>query len=125
MFIWLKEAYKDYLFYRVYADDMVFVLNANKLPTFLKKFQEGCQFYNLIINPQKCGIFDLGKEKQLGKLISKKKINREKDLLNIPIVVDYKYLGVTINHNGSIAPHIKRISDDRALYLQRKMHFYV
>ena len=51
--------------------------------------------FNLLINPNKCGIMNV---KQHKKLIS------DSSLHNLPIVNEYRYLGVLIDHNGSVLP---------------------
>ena len=46
------------------------------------------------------------------------------ELRGIPITSEYCYLGVTIDHSGSIAPQIDRIQQ-RSNYLRANMRYYV
>ncbi len=70
---------------------------------------------DLRVNPQKCAIFAVhGHEK----------INSEVDLPGIPITTEYCYLGVTIDHSGSINPQLDRILQ-KFKYLKANMRYYV
>ena len=48
----------------------------------------------------------------------------EADMLNIPIVENYKYLGVWVDGSGDLSYHLKHIILKRSKYLATKMRFY-
>ena len=96
--------FRGYLFYKIYADDMVFILNTEEITEFLEIFSGLCKNFSLVINPNKCGIFDIGRRESLTKMIENGLVDTKRDLLNIPIVMTYKYLGVILDRNGSILP---------------------
>ena len=45
-------------------------------------------------------------------------------MLNIPIVEQYKYLGIWIEKNGDMKYHLKNVVKQRSNYLKFKMKHY-
>jgi len=70
--------------------------------------------FDLRINPKKCSIFAVR---------GHNKIVDEADLRGIPVATEYCYLGVMINHNGSIEPQLDKIQR-RSKYLRANLGYY-
>ncbi|KAL4506995.1 hypothetical protein ABPG72_001416 [Tetrahymena utriculariae] len=86
--------------HKIYADDIVFLVQEYQINYFLQVLTEICKIFKLIINKTKSGIFKI--RKRLPKNI--------KQLYDgIPVVSKYKYLGVTFDHTGSIKLHLNQL----------------
>ena len=99
----LKSSINDSFTYYAYADDLVIILNYNHLPNFLQKFQMKTKEFNLIMNSKKSALVPIKNHCKL-EAIDKRM------LLEIPIEEEYNYLGILINHSGSIAPALNKIN---------------
>ena len=103
------------LWYELYADDLVVCVNHKHLEQLLARLQETSTEYDLRINPKKCAIFAIKNHK---------KIDEKKTKLHgIPVATEYCYLGITLNHSGSLEPHLDRIKQ-RSNYLRANMRYY-
>ncbi len=71
------------------------IVNYSNLETFLTTLHEISTEYELRINPKKCAIFAIRNHH---------KIDDDMNLRGIPVTNEYCYLGVTIDHSGSIEP---------------------
>lgn len=82
----MKEKFKrNRLWYKLYADDVVFILKACKLELFLKILCETAEDFNLIMNKKKSAIIAIRDHTYF---------QQEDELEGIPIVKSYRYLGV-------------------------------
>ncbi|KAM3130714.1 hypothetical protein pb186bvf_017128 [Paramecium bursaria] len=81
-----------------FADDLVFITKSSNVNLLLKYLEVMSVKWELGINKAKSGVMPL----------HKKKITSTQ-LRGIPIVKEYRYLGITINNVGSIDPHIKNM----------------
>lgn len=85
--------------YLLYADDIVFIIHYKYLKILIKCLFSLAVHYNLKINPNKSGIFLIRNHKKIEEL----------EILDIPIIKEYKYLGLIIDNNGSLEPQLKFI----------------
>ena len=86
--------YKLDLLYLLYADDLQFVCAHHEVDKILNALFKISSRYKLIVNPKKCGIVNIRKHEYLEAV----------DLHDVPIVEEYRYLGVLIDQNGSVEP---------------------
>ena len=81
----------------MYADDTVLFANSKeKLPNFLNRLNQYCNKWKLQIDAEKNKVL----------IFSNRKVNRENINFtiagkSIEIIDEFKYLGITISHNGS------------------------
>jgi hypothetical protein len=75
-------------------------VNYSNLETFLTTWNKISTKYELRISPKKCAIFAIRNHR---------KIADEMNLPGIPVTNEYCYLGVTIDHSGSIEPLLDTI----------------
>ncbi len=78
---------------------MLIMTDARHITTILGELNELCAQYNLKINSKKSGIFCNRNHKQLDNIL-------QTNLLNIPILKTYNYLGINIDNFGTINPHL-------------------
>ncbi|EAR96184.2 reverse transcriptase (macronuclear) [Tetrahymena thermophila SB210] len=99
------------IWYKVYADDLVIITQIQHLKRVIQQLRQICLEYKLIINNNKSAVLPL-KNYQID----------SNSIEGIPIVNQYKYLGINIDGNGTIAPHLKFI-EQRWKYLQKALYF--
>jgi hypothetical protein len=99
----------------VYADDLVACVNHQHLEQFIKTLYRLSDEYVLFINSKKFAIFAVRNHCQ---------IEEDAELRGIPILTEYCYLGVTIDHVGSIEPHLERMQK-RSNYMLENMHYHL
>ena len=88
----LRELEKDSTWVRAYADDIIIVLkDAKEIDLKLKIVLDWCDNNDIKLNPEKSGVMRLLKRSG--------KIKGIKNIANIPEVLEYKYLGLTINQS--------------------------
>ncbi len=75
-------------------------VNFLSLETFLTTQHEIFTEYELRISPKKCAIFAIR---------NNGKTDEEMKLRGIPVTNEYCYLGVMIDHSGSIEPQLDKI----------------
>lgn len=105
----MKNQYPD-LWYLLYADDLVMIIQHTDITGVIDLLYETSRTFNLIISPTKSAILQIRDHAKLLETPAER-------LHNIPIAQEYCYLGITINHHGSISPHLKKIKQ-RCTYLQ-------
>lgn len=89
----LKEKMGESVYwYKLYADDLVFICSRFVLGRLIRNFKKITKKYGLILNPKKSGIFLL-----------KKRNYTEDEIEGIPLVKEYKYLGVWVDNRGRIS----------------------
>ena len=99
-----NEGIEDF-WYLAYADDLVFRCQYDNFERCLALVEEVAQEYGLQINFKKSGIF----------------CSRTLDFRSkFPVVDSYKYLGVTMEKDGCLEPHLRTIME-RSLYLKQKL----
>ena len=92
----IKEALSFELFYLLYADDLVCIVDYTQVGELIDTLFSVSERYSLIVNPKKCGIINVRKHEKL----------TTENLHGIPIVKEYRYLGVVIDQNGTVAPQL-------------------
>lgn len=107
-----KLGYPD-LWYKLYADDLVLVVPQGMVQTVLDTLIQVSQDFNLTVNRKKSGIF-----------LHNKRFVEGQRVLDFPILKEYCYLGVVINHRGSIKDQILRI-EKRSKYLTSVLKFFI
>jgi hypothetical protein len=100
--------------HKLYADDLVVMVNHQHLVAFLATLHDISCEYDLRINPKKCAIFEVKKHQ---------KLLEDMDLKGIPVATEYCYLGVVIDNSGSIWPQVHAI-ERRSNYLRANMRYY-
>ena len=78
-----------------------------RLEETIQNLKNAAKEFNLIINYKKSGIF----------LCKQKNKNELKEVEGIPVVQEYKYLGILINNKGKLNNHIRELQL-RAVYLK-------
>ncbi|KAM3128064.1 hypothetical protein pb186bvf_019827 [Paramecium bursaria] len=81
-----------------FADDLVFITKSSNVSLLLKYLEVLSVKWELMINKAKSGVMPLHKRKITST-----------QLRGIPIQMEYRYLGITINNVGSIDPHIRNM----------------
>jgi hypothetical protein len=102
------------LWYKLYADDLVLIVNYRQLHNVLNKLRQTVAEFGLILNVSKSAIFFIKGHQKLG-------VARSID--GIPVFDQYCYLGVLIDNRGSIEPHIRKIQK-RSSYLCSCMSYF-
>ena len=86
---------KTTFWYKFYADDMVVVMEHNKIAKFLKILINKFKEYDLIFNAKKSAIVNIkGHKFEL----------KETDRFAIPYSGEYKFLGIKLDEKASIEP---------------------
>ena len=102
-----------HIWYRLYADDLVFVVRQEHIADFLTALRTRCTEYNMKINNKKSAIMPLSSLSVL-----------QPSSLQIPFVRQYRYLGVMVQSNLSFAFELQRlrqISDCTLKYVRQAM----
>jgi hypothetical protein len=85
----------------MYADDLAIILPTSNVHNFIPQFSDLCfTKYNLQMNYSKCGIL------QLTKTDAKREFSVGLKVHDVPVVSEYKYLGVTFDEALTIRPHL-------------------
>ena len=101
--------------HKLYADDLVICVNYQYLEKLLATLKTTSDDFQLRINPKKCAIFAIRGHDKLNKI--------KPNLQGVPVQQEYCYLGVTIDHSGSLAPQLDRIKT-RSNYLRANIRYY-
>lgn len=101
--------------YKFYADDMIIFCLRNDATKIIEAFKRVTDEYNLKLNPKKSGIMCLHKDKDEVK---------DKFLAEIPIVWNYKYLGITFSNKGDITDFLNMI-ERRSNYIIFSTRYFV
>ncbi|KAL4485087.1 hypothetical protein ABPG72_014607 [Tetrahymena utriculariae] len=95
------------LWYKLYADDVVFLVKEKQLSNFIQTLRITCKHFDLTINNSKCGIF----------LIKKRQLNtQQQQYYGIPVVKEYKYLGTESDIYLSIPTKLGQTSQQKINY---------
>lgn len=86
-----------------YADDLLFIIREDQVEETISKLKEVSQRFRLILNCKKSG------------LLRVKNTYRAGEVLGIPFVDKYSYLGVTLDNGGSLKTHRKVIKSRVAM----------
>jgi hypothetical protein len=81
------------VWHKLNADDLMLCVGHTQIEESLKTLQEVSDEYDLQINPKKCTIFAVR---------GHKKINESMNLSGIPVSTEYCYIGLMIDHSGSL-----------------------
>jgi hypothetical protein len=90
----LKSKCEFEIWYKLYADDLVLIVNHSHVKEVIVKLNEVSQEFQLIINPKKSGIF----------LVKNHDRVHGDKVEDIPIVSQYRYLGILIDNSGDMTP---------------------
>lgn len=85
------------LWYKLYADDLVVMVESGDLEKLIVTLKEVSTEYSLIVNPKKSAIVVV---KNHGGLEDAQTVQ------DIPIVDSYRYLGIEIDGRGEVSRHI-------------------
>lgn len=102
----------DY-WYKLYADDLVFICNRRVLGRLIRTFKKITNRYGLILNPKKSGIFLLKKRRYL-----------LDEIEGIPLTKEYRYLGVWIDNFGRLTKQLDYL-EMRSNYLYSSTNYYI
>jgi hypothetical protein len=86
--------------YKLYADDLVLIASHQHLNSLLTSVTEVSTRFNLKMNEKKSTVFAVK---------GHNKLTDAHNLRGTKMVTEYCYLGVTVNHSGSIAPHLNKV----------------
>jgi hypothetical protein len=108
--IYLDEIIKDFLTQNdisvtdsfLYADDIAFIIPRNKLETAIISLRQLSSKRNMMINDNKSGILWIANDRTRGQPFEA--------IAYIPIVKQYKYLGVDIDGKGDIKTYIAKVA---------------
>jgi hypothetical protein len=92
----------DYEDIFMYADDLAIIMPTSYVHNFIPQFSNLCSSnYNLHMNYSKCGILQLTKNEE------KREFDVGTKIHDVPIVCEYKYLGITFDEALTIRPHLR------------------
>ncbi len=91
---------RDALWYKVYADDLVFITNHSNLRGVLKQMRRTANDFGLILNEKKSGILAVQRHRKLGEV---------QEIDGFPVIDEYCYLGVRIDDRGAIDLHLTKL----------------
>jgi hypothetical protein len=100
--------------YKLYADDLVVIVKEMHLEELIKTLKEVSTENSLIVNAKKSAIIVVKSHKALTGCQS---------VQEIPIVYDYRYLGILVDGRGEVDGHIDQIKQ-RSNYLRVNMRYY-
>ena len=101
------------IWYRLYADDLVFIVSHEHIEELINNLLRISTKYSLQVNKKKSAIFLIKGHDKIA----------ESEIEGIPIQKTYNYLGVTIDHNGSLDTQLDKIVQ-RSNYLRSNMRYY-
>ncbi len=95
------------LWYLLYADDLVFICDHSDVQHTIVELRRTSLDFGLRLNEAKSGVFAVGGHEKLGLVGA---------VEGIPVLNQYRYLGVLVDDRGTIHPHLTALKA-RSRYL--------